>query len=194
MYLRKILIGILILGIIGGSYFIYNITQKIFKPITAFNNEEAYIYIPSGADFKYVKNELAPLLTDVDAFSTLAKKLGYKSRIKGGKYIIRKGMNSNDIVKTLLDPSQMITIELPASRELKLIREIAKDISAQIEASENEIYEVMVDTIYPKEKGYKLIELQDIYDENTYRIPWNTSAEEFRTIVFDRYQKKKLNQ
>lgn len=194
MYIRKILIGILILGIFGGCYFIYNITQKIFKPNTAFNNEEAYIYIPSKADFEYVKEELASLLTDMDAFSTLAKKLGYTKRIKGGKYIIRKGMNSNDIVKTLLGKSEMIKVELPSRERVTQIKKIAETISTQIEATETELYTVLVDTIYPTSKGYKLTELQYIYDANTYFVPWNTSAEELRTIVFDRYQKKKSNE
>ena len=194
MYIRKILIGILLLGILGGCYFIYNITQTIFKPITAFNNEEAYIYIPSDADFEYVKQELEPLLTDMDAFSTLAKKLGYEKRLKGGKYIIRKGMNSNDIVKTLLGRSEMVKVELPSTKEIIPIRMIAKAISNEIEATEKEMYNVIVDTIYPKEKGYKLVQLQDIYGENTYRIPWNTSAEEFRTIVYKAYEKRKQRQ
>ncbi|MEM6687722.1 MAG: aminodeoxychorismate lyase, partial [Bacteroidota bacterium] len=95
MYIRKILVGILIIGVIVGCFLMYSISQTIFKPITAFNNDEAYLYIPSNSDFEFVKKEIAPLLNDMQAFETLAKKLGYTKRVKGGKYIIRKGMNSN---------------------------------------------------------------------------------------------------
>ncbi|QHI39352.1 hypothetical protein IMCC3317_47620 [Kordia antarctica] len=194
MYIRKILIGILITGIVIGFFVIYNITQTIFKPITAFNNEEAYIHIPSDADFLFVQKELKPLLTDTESFVTLAKKKGYIENVKGGKYIIRKGMNSNDIVKTLQGKSELVKITLPASHELKMIKEIARDISIQIEASEAEMHEILIDTVYLNEKGYGLKDLQYIYGAHTYTIPWNTSAEEFRSIVYKNYEKRKQRQ
>ncbi|AXG70911.1 YceG-like family protein [Kordia sp. SMS9] len=194
MYIRKILIGILMLGILGGCYFMYSISQTIFKPITAFNNEEAYLYIPTGADFKDVKEEILPLLNDMNAFETLAKKLGYTKRVKGGKYVIQKGMNSNDIVKTLLGKSEFVAVTLPSAKEITPIKKIARIISAEIEATETEVYNVIVDTIYPVSKGFKLSELQYIYDSNTYMVPWNTSAEAFRDTIYNRFDKKKANE
>lgn len=190
-YIKKILIAILIIGVLIGFYIMYSITQTIFKPITAFNNEEAYIFIPSNADFLFVLNEMDPLVNDTEAFKTLATKTGYTTQVKGGKYTIRKGMNSNDIIKVLQGKSDFVKVTLPASHEFKLIKEIAKDISRQIEASETALQEVLMDSIYPKQKGYKLEDLQYIYDAHTYTIPWNTSAEEFRTIVFKTYEKRK---
>lgn len=189
-YIKKILTGIILIGVVIGFYMMYTITQTIFKPITAFNNEEAYVYIPSNADFLFVQKEISPLLIEMDAFKTLAKKKGYASKIKGGKYIIRKGMNSNDIIKVLQGKSELIKIVLPASRERKQLKEMAKEISSQIEASETALHEIFVDTLYPKKKGYKLTDLQYIYDANIYRIPWNTSAEEFRAIVYKSYEKR----
>ena len=75
MYLRSIIVGVLIVGILIGGYVMYNITQTIFKPITAFNNELAYVNIPSNAKFTDVVNELDPLVNDIESFKTLAKKL-----------------------------------------------------------------------------------------------------------------------
>jgi UPF0755 protein len=193
-HIKKILIGTLILGIIIGFFIMYNITQTIFKPITAFNNEEAYIYIPSDADFLFVQKELEPLLTDVETFKTLAKKTGYTKRVKGGKYVIQNGMNSNDIIKVLQGSSELVKIELAVTREISLIKDIATTISTQIEATQTEVYNVIVDTIYPIEKGYKIEDLQHIYDANVYTIPWNTSAEEFRAIVYKAYEKRKKRQ
>ncbi len=190
-YIKKLLTAILIIGVVVGFCIMYTITRTIFAPITAFNNEEAYIYIPSDADFLFVLKEIDPLVVDTEAFKTLATKTGYTKQVKGGKYTIRKGMNSNDIIKVLQGESDFVKITLPASHELKLIKEIAKDISMQIEASETALHEVLTDTIYPKQKGYELSELQNIYDARTLTIPWNTSAEEFRTIVFKTYEKRK---
>jgi len=190
-YIKKILTAILIIGVLIGFYIIYNITQTIFKPITAFNNEEAYIFIPSNADFNDVQQELKPLLIDSEAFTTLAKKKGYIAQVKGGKYTIRKGMNSNDIIKTLQGKSDLVKVTLSVSPELNRINEIAEQVSTQIEASEVDLQTVLTDTLYLKEEGYQLSDLQDIYDATTLTIPWNTSAEEFRTIVFESYKKRK---
>lgn len=189
-YIKKIVIGTIILGVIIGFFIMYNITQTIFKPVTAFNNEEAYIYIPSDADFLFVQKELEPLLTDVEAFKTLAKKTGYSARVKGGKYTIRKGMNSNDIIKVLQGESDLVKIELASTEGITFIKDIATTISTQIEATQTEVYNTILDTIYTIEKGYKLEDLRYIFDENTYTIPWNTSAEEFRTIVYKAYEKR----
>ncbi|WP_298514839.1 endolytic transglycosylase MltG [uncultured Kordia sp.] len=188
MYIRKILIGILILGILGGCYIMYNISQTIFKPITAFNNEVAYIYIPSDADFKYVKGELEPLLNDMEAFETLAKKLGYKKRVKGGKYIIRKGMNSNDLVKTLLNKGILVDVIIPNTNKSQ---EIAAEVSTYIEATEKQLTSVMENTMFLK----KLIQekkLKDsaIYKPGTYKMPWSTTAEAFRDYMVKNSQKQ----
>jgi UPF0755 protein len=183
MYIRKILVGILIAGIIVGCFMMYNISQTIFKPITAFNNQEAYINIPSKADFEDVKNEITPLLTDVSAFETLAKKLGYKKRIKGGRYVIRKGMNSNEIVKTLLGNGINVKVIIPKNTTIETI---AQQVSNQIEATQNELIEILQDSMYLNEKKLSFAKL---YAPGSYAMPWNTSATEFRIRMYEIYQK-----
>ncbi|EDP96188.1 endolytic transglycosylase MltG [Kordia algicida OT-1] len=187
-YVKKILIGILILGVLVGFYLMYNITQTIFKPITAFNNEEAYIYIPSDADFLYVRKEIKPLLSEEKPFVTLAKKKGYIKRVKGGKYTIKKDMNSNEIVKTLMGRSDDVAVFIPKNNTIETI---AKQVSNQIEASEADLKMVLLDTVFLQKKQ---LSFSALYVSGTYRMPWNTSAEEFRTIIFDRYQKQKLKE
>ncbi|MBC8756113.1 endolytic transglycosylase MltG [Kordia sp. YSTF-M3] len=187
--MKKILIAILIIGVVIGFYIMYSITQTIFKPITAFNNEEAYIYIPSDADFLFVLKEIDPLVTDTEAFKTLAAKTGYT--VKGGKYTIRNGMNSNDIIKVLQGKGEMVTVKLPTFMEHKKFKDIVKLVSDQIEASESDLREKLSDTLYMKKQGYNPMLVPSIYLGHTYTIPWNTSAEEFRTIVFKTYEKRK---
>jgi len=180
MYIRKIVVGILILGILIGCYIMYDITQTIFKPITAFNNEQAYVNIPSNASFIDVKNEIEPLVTDIESFEMLAEKMGYTDRVKGGKYILLKGMNSNDIVKTLLGNSIWVNVVIPPNKSAK---ELSKIISNQIEASEAAVYKVLTDSIlFTKSNGEKST-LEAMLAPGTYSMPWNTSAEDFRSKV-----------
>ena len=182
MYIRKILIGILITGIVIGFFIMYNITQTIFKPITAFSNEEAYVYIPSDADFKYVQQELESLLTDTEAFTTLATKIGYAKQVKGGKYTITKGMNSNDIIKILMNRSDIVMVTIPDSNELELL---SQQISNQIEASEEDLFKILQDTLFLKEKN---LMFPTLYKFGTYKMQWNTSAEAFRSYMYKAHQ------
>lgn len=189
-YIKKILIVVALLGLVFCGVKVYGIVQTFSDSNTAFNNDEAYIYIPSKTDANTLKEELFPLINDEESFKQVASRLGY-DQIKAGKYTIKKGMSNLDIVRILKGKSDIVKVELPSTKEIIPIKIIARDVATHIEATETELYNVIVDTIYPISKGYKLTELQHIYDANTYRIPWNTSAEEFRDIVYKSYEKRK---
>ena len=49
MYFKKILLAIALIGLVIAPFLSYNIYNAMFKPNTAFNNEMAYIYIPTLA-------------------------------------------------------------------------------------------------------------------------------------------------
>ena len=185
MYIRKILIGILIVGILIGFYMMYSITQTIFKPVTSFQNKVAYVYLPSEATFKEVKEEIAPLLNDMSAFETIAIKKGYSNQVKGGMYILKKGMNSNDIVKTLLAPSVPVKVHVSNVNDPTIL---SKQISIYIEASAEALENVMKDTIFLKENE---LTFEQLYKPGSYTMVWNTSAENFRDLMLTENQPKK---
>lgn len=99
MYLRKIVLAIALIGLVVSGVVVYKIYNAIFAPNTAFANEQAFIYIPTGASFNVVEKELEPLLKDLNSFVAVAKRKGYVSNIKAGKYALKHGMSNNDIVK-----------------------------------------------------------------------------------------------
>ena len=77
MYIKKILwalalIGLIILGIIAN--YIYGV---MLKPNTAFNNEAAYIFVPTNPSYETVREQLEPLLIDINKFDALAKQKKY---------------------------------------------------------------------------------------------------------------------
>ena len=82
----------------------------MFEPNTAFNNEEAYIYIPTNADYNEVRSQLSPLLINIEKFDALARQKKYVSNIKAGKYIIKKGMTNNDIINSIRSKNLPITV------------------------------------------------------------------------------------
>ncbi|MDX1314021.1 MAG: aminodeoxychorismate lyase, partial [Eudoraea sp.] len=88
MYIKRLILIVAILGLIGGGIFAYMVYDSFFLPNTRFNNEEAFVYISSDADFAEVKGMLEPLLQDVDSFEAVAKRKQYTNNVRAGKYRI----------------------------------------------------------------------------------------------------------
>ena len=101
MYIKKILIAIVLLGLVVFGYFAYYVYSVMFVPNTAFNNTEAYIFIKSDATYNDVRTDLEPLLKDIEKFDALAEQKKYTTNIKAGKYRIKKGMTNNDIINSI---------------------------------------------------------------------------------------------
>ena len=84
MYIKKILLAILVIGLIVAAFFANFVYKAMLKPNTAFNNELAFVFIPTNASYQEIRSQLEPLLDDIDSFDDLAeqKKIHnkYKSR------------------------------------------------------------------------------------------------------------------
>lgn len=186
MYIKKILwvvalIGLLICGIIA-----YNIYGAMFSPNTAFNNEEAYIFIPSDASYNDVREQLEPLLIDIDGFDALAKQKKYTSNIKAGKFAIRKGMNNNDIINSIR--SRNIPIKISFNNQ-NSIEALAGRISKQIEADSSSLVNAMRDASFLSENGFNEATALGMYLPNSYEFFWNTNAEKFRDKMLSEYKR-----
>ena len=55
MYIKKILLFIVLIGLVVGGIFAYMVYGAVFDPNTKFNNDQAYIFIASDATFEDVK-------------------------------------------------------------------------------------------------------------------------------------------
>ncbi len=200
MYIKKILwaialIGLLIFGVV--AYYIYG---AMFQPNTAFNNETAYIYVPTNANYGQVRSQLEPLLDDIDAFDALANQKKYTTNIKAGRFAISKGMNNNDIINSIRSKNLPIKIAFNNQNELA---DLAGRISTQIEADSVSLYAAMTDDAFLNKNGFSKATALGMYLPNSYEFFWNTTAQGFRDKMlkeYDRFwtdartaQAKKLN-
>ena len=78
MYIKKILLVIVIAGMLVGGAFAYMVYRAFFVPNTQFNNEVAYVFIPSNSDFEEVKVIMEPLLKDLNTFEYKSRKICHK--------------------------------------------------------------------------------------------------------------------
>ncbi|RDK86843.1 endolytic transglycosylase MltG [Marinirhabdus gelatinilytica] len=185
MYLRKILVAVLLLGLAGMAIFAWYVYNTVLVPNTAFNNTEAHVYIPTNATFSDVLQEVEPLLEDTETFTAVAKRKGYVNNVKPGHFILEKGMNNNDIVNTIR--SRNIPVQVKFNNQERL-EDLAGAISRQIEADSISLLNVMRDKTFLSENNLEENTVLGLYVPNTYEFYWNTSAEGFRDKMASEYK------
>lgn len=186
MYRRKLLVIIAILIAVGMGIFSFQIYNMAFTDNTAFNNEEAHIYIPTNATIEDVVTEVEPLLKNINSFVTVAYQKKYAENIKPGHYIIYKGMTNNDIITSLR--SQNVPINVKFNNQERL-EDLAKHISLQIEADSTSLIQAMLDPAFLDSVGLTEDTALSLYIPNTYEFYWNSSAETFRDRMKTEYER-----
>jgi UPF0755 protein len=186
MYIKKILVAVALLGLVVAAFFAYFVYSAMFKPNTAFNNESAYIYIPTNATYENVREQLLPLLKDIDKFDALAEQKKYVSNIKAGRYIIKKGMNNNDIINSIR--SNNIPIKIAFNNQ-ETLEKLAGRIGSQIEADSLSILNAMLDESFLSKNKFNKATALGMYIPNSYEFFWNTSAEQFRERMLKEYKR-----
>ncbi|WP_434036573.1 endolytic transglycosylase MltG [Formosa sp. 4Alg 33] len=186
MYIKKILIAIVLIGLVISAFFAHYVYAAMFKPNTAFNNETAYIFIPTRASYQDVREQLKPLLKDIETFDALAEQKKYTTHIKSGKFSITKGMTNNDIINSIRINSLPVQV---AFNNQETIEKLAGRIATQIEADSLSLLGAMQDTTFIKENGFNKATMLGMYLPNSYEFFWNTSGVEFRDRMLTEYKR-----
>ncbi|WP_142783166.1 endolytic transglycosylase MltG [Changchengzhania lutea] len=186
MYIKKILIGIALLGLVVAAYFSYFVYTTMFVSNTAFNNERAYIYVSSNDTYDSVREQLEPLLKDIDKFDALAKQKKYVSNIKAGRFEITKGMNNNAIINSIRSRNLPLTISFNNQESLE---KLAGRVAQQIEADSLSLLTAMTDSGFLSQNNFSEATALGMYIPNSYEFFWNSSAETFRSRMLKEYNR-----
>jgi len=186
MYLKKILLLVAVLGLFLGGAFAFMVYRTFFSPNTAFENTQAFVFIPTGATYDEVRAQLQPLLADLDAFDAVARRKKYTANIRPGKFPVDRGMNNNEIVNALRSRNTPVRVsfnnqETPAA--------LAGRIASQLEADSLSLLRAMTDEAFLREKGLTAEQALVPYIPNSYEFFWNTSAPEFRERMVQEYER-----
>jgi UPF0755 protein len=186
MYIKKILWAIALIGLVIFAFVAYYIYSAMFQPNTAFNNETAYIYVPTNASYDQVREQLIPLLDDIGKFDALASQKKYTSNIKAGRFSIAKGMSNNDIINSIRSKNLPIKIAFNNQNNLA---DLAGRISSQIETDSLSLLTAMTDESFLEKNGFSNASALGMYLPNSYEFFWNTSAEGFRDKMLKEYNR-----
>ncbi|MEJ2162868.1 MAG: endolytic transglycosylase MltG [Robiginitalea sp.] len=186
MYIKRILLIIVFIGLLLGGLFAFMVYRSFLSPNTAFQDEVAYVHVPSDAGYAELKHQLGPLLEDLDSFEAVARRKRYLSNIKAGRFPIKKGMNNNEIVNSLRSANTPVRVSFNNQESPALL---AGRIADQLEADSLELYNAMIDKSFLKEQGWNSDQAIMPYLPNSYEFYWNTSPLEFRDRMLREYHK-----
>jgi UPF0755 protein len=120
------------------------------------------------------------------SFEQIAKRKGYLSNIRGGKYAIEKGMNNNDIVNTLRNRNMPVKVSF---NNQETLADLAGRISQQIEADSISLLDAFKDTAFFEANGFEEKTSLAMFIPNSYEFFWNTSATGFRERMLKEYHR-----
>jgi len=156
---------------------------QIFSGNTKFTEKEVYVYVPTDSNYEQVKELLVPYVKDISRFEMVAGKTSYPENVKAGRFLLKKGMNSYELVKAMKynDPVHL------AFNNQERVENLAGRVGTQIEPDSLELLNTFRDSIFLKENGFTEDNVLVMFIPNTYEVYWNTSAEKFRDKMIKEY-------
>jgi UPF0755 protein len=182
---KYIIIGVAVAFIFAG-FRAYQLYQFIFRENV---KTETVLFIPENATYQQVTDSLAKSnsLVSSKAFHWVSKKKEYKSNIKTGRYLLKKGMNTNQIVNMLKGG-----LQTPLNVTFNNVRtpeELAGKVSKYIIADSVSILNLFSDSTLISKNGFTSETFRTMFLPNTYEFYWTTTAEEFAGRMKTEYDK-----
>lgn len=184
MNLKKIVLIALVVIVAAASVYGYMIYRDIFSANTKFEEAETYVYVPTDATFSDVQKLVLPYVENMDRFTMVAKKKSYDSNVKAGKFLLKKGMNSNDIINSL---RQSLPVKLAFNNQ-ETLEDFVGRVGSQIEADSLSLLNAVKDKKFLEENGFTEENVLSMFIPNSYEFFWNTSAEKFRDRMAKEYR------
>lgn len=186
---KKIILGILGVILLLGLFLAY----KVFGPNTNGFAKGEFLYIRTGSTYGQVKELLdkGGFVRDIKSFDILAKRAGYPSYVKAGKYKIEKGMSNYHIVR-MLRSGRQTPVKLVINK-LRTKQDFIDFISENLEADSVVLKQMLQDNIFLAQFGLDSNTAICAVLPDTYEFWWNTSAEKAYK-KFAKYYKEYWNE
>lgn len=182
---KKIILGIVLVGLVVMGIFAYKIWAVLFSPNTNFESATYEVFIPTDADYNTAFLIIADAVKDRDNLHTTAVKKKYHENVKPGRYLIKKGAGNNDIINTVR--SQNMPIKVTFNNQERL-ENLAGRLAQQMEPDSISFLNAMRDPAFLEENELNAQNALSIYLPNSYETYWNTSATGFRDKMLAYHQ------
>ena len=184
MSLKKIISILSVLIITGLTIYGYKLYRDIFGANTKFDQKEIYITIPTDASYEDIKKIIAPYVDDMAKLEMVANKKSYPQNVKSGRFLLKSGMGSNDIINSL---RQNLAVNLAFNNQERL-EDFASRIATQLECDSLSLMKAFTDPKFLADNGFTQENVLSVCIPNSYESFWNTKAEKFRDKMLKEYR------
>lgn len=164
----------------------YQLYQFVFQE----NVLADYVLLISEEDtYKTISSRLEAdsILSSPKAFKWVSKKKKYPKNIKAGRYELKNGMTTNELVNILRSGAQE-----PVNVTFNNVRfkeDLAGKVSKYIQADSISILNLFSDKKQIKEWGFSPETFRTMFIPNTYEMYWTCSAQDFAERMHAEYKK-----
>jgi UPF0755 protein len=187
---HKILVYIaltLLVALAAGGFYGYTFYTKMFSPnVNTGDNEQAFLYIPTGAIYTEVLSTIEEqnLIVDIESFKWMSNRMGYPQSVKAGRYRLTENMSNREVVATLRAGLQ--TPVRVTFTGFRTPQQLAQRVAKHIEADSAEIVKSFLSDDIANQYGFNRQTFIAMFIPNTYEFFWNTNAKGF----FDRMHRE----
>jgi len=146
------------------------------------------LYIQRGSTYETVIDSLVKndVLYDLKGFKWVARKKDYPSLVKPGRYLLRKNMNSNEVVNMLRSGQQ--TALNVTFNNIRFAEQLASVVAGYLEPDSAAFMEVLSPG-YGPEYGFTPETYKAMFIPNTYQFYWTTTPKEFTDRMKKEYDR-----
>ncbi len=172
----KILFVLALLVGAGASYIYFGVFEQ---KINTGEKEEIYFYLKSNSSFDDLIDALVEdkIVSNKAGFAWLADLRHLKGNIYPGRYSLKSGMTWTELV-LYLRQGKIDEVQVTFNN-VRTLKQLAKKVATQIEASEDDLLEQLTNEEVIEERGYAKETFLAVFIPNSYKMYWNASAKEF---------------
>jgi UPF0755 protein len=174
----KVIIGLFLVAVLA-VFFLF------FTNNTQLEKEEFFVEIPTGSNYDDAKKILSPYVKSMSSFEIMAKLRSYPNNVKPGRFLLKKGMNTFQIVGAM---RRNVPVDLAFNNQERL-ENLCERLSSQIEPDTTKLLAAFRDTTFLQKNGFSNETVFSMFLPNTYQVYWNISAEKFRDKMLEEYNK-----
>jgi UPF0755 protein len=177
--MKKIIKILFVLALLVGvavSYVYYGVFEQ---KINTGEKEEVFFYLKSNSSFDDLVNGLveSEIVSSKSKFAWLAELRNLKGNIYAGRYSLKAGMSWTELV-IYLRQGKIDEVQVTFNN-VRTLKQLAKKVATQIEASEDDLLEQLTNEEVVSERGYAKETFLAMFIPNSYKMYWNSSAKEF---------------
>jgi UPF0755 protein len=169
--MKKFILAIFILLLIGTIVVWY----LFLGSATTFNDKTYTLFIKTGSNYENVLETLKKdnVIGKTGAFNWLAGKMGYKAKVKPGRYIIKKDVGVYELLKMLRSGNQE-PVNLTIAK-IRLPQNLAALVGKKLECDSATFLQFLSNTDSLKKYGLDSFTVLTAVIPNTYSFYWSSS-------------------